>query len=66
MPSHRYKIGQRVRLSAAAIDRAIAGVYTVLALLPESGGEWQYRLRNAETSQQRVAAESQLSSVGTP
>jgi hypothetical protein len=65
MPSHRYKVGQRVRLSAASIDRGVAGIYKILALLPESGGEWQYRLQNAANSQQRVAWESQLSSVST-
>jgi hypothetical protein len=55
-----------VRLSAASIDRGVAGIYKILALLPESGGEWQYRLQNASSSQQRVAWESQLSSVSTP
>jgi hypothetical protein len=65
MPDHCYRIGQRVRLSAAAINRS-AGVYTVTALLPETGGEWQYRLQHAMSSQQRVAREGQLSSIANP
>lgn len=65
MQNHRFKIGQRVRLSAASIDRGAAGIYKVLALLPESRGEWQYRLQHAANSQQRVAWESQLAGVET-
>ena len=63
MRNHRFKVGQRVRLSAASIDRGAAGIYKVLALLPESRGEWQYRLQSAEGTQQRVAWESQLASL---
>ena len=63
MPNHRFKVGQRVRLSAASIDRGAAGVYKVLALLPESKGEWQYRLQSAAGPQQRVAWESQLAGL---
>jgi hypothetical protein len=63
MRNHRFKVGQRVRLSAASIDRGAAGIYKVLALLPESRGEWQYRLQSAAGTQQRVAWESQLAGL---
>jgi hypothetical protein len=63
MSTHRFKIGQRVRLSASASDRAAAGIYKVVSLLPESRGEWQYRLQSAASAQQRVAWESQLAGV---
>jgi hypothetical protein len=63
LPNHRYKVGQRVRFSAAALDRSAAGIYKILAHLPESGGEWQYRIQHAENSQQRVVWEHQLASL---
>ena len=64
MPNHRYKVGQSVRYSAAFGDRDATGTYKVLALLPESRGEWQYRVQNLAKSQQRVVWESQLAGLG--
>lgn len=63
MTNHRFKIGQSVRYSAAFTDRGAAGIYKVLALLPESRGEWQYRVQNVAKSQQRVVWESQLAGL---
>jgi hypothetical protein len=63
MPSHKFKIGQTVRLSAAGIDRGAGGHYRVVALMPEERGDRQYRIQSASGSQQRVAWESQLSAV---
>jgi len=63
MPNHRFKVGQRVRLSASSNDQGAAGIYQVTALMPESHGEWQYRLKSAAGQQQRVAWESQLALV---
>ena len=65
MPGHRFKVGQRVRLSAAAIDRHVAGIYKVVAQLPEERGDRQYRVENSAGTQQRVVWESQLSSLET-
>lgn len=61
--SHKFKVGQRVRLSAAAINRGVAGVYKVLALLPEERGDRQYRVQSSAGAQQRVVWESQLSGI---
>jgi hypothetical protein len=63
MRSHKFKVGQSVRLSAATINRGVAGIYKVVALMPEERGDWQYRIQTAGGSQQRVAWESQLSFV---
>jgi hypothetical protein len=58
---HKFKVGQRVRLSAAAIDRGAAGIYKVMAQLPEERGEHQYRVQSTSGPQQRVVLESRLS-----
>jgi hypothetical protein len=63
MSGHKYKVGQRVRLSAPAINRGVAGIYSVVALLPEERGDRQYRVKHAVSAQQRVVWESQLAGV---
>lgn len=63
MANHKFKVGQSVRLSPGAFNRGIAGVYKVIALLPEERGDFQYRIQSPGGSQQRVAWESQLSAV---
>jgi hypothetical protein len=60
MSDHKFRIGQRVRLSAPAINRGVAGIYSVVALLPEERGDRQYRVRHTVSAQQRVVWESQL------
>ena len=60
---HVYKIGQSVRFSAANLDRGAAGIYRVVARLPHSFGEPQYRIKSTTGPQERVAQESQLSAV---
>jgi hypothetical protein len=62
---HLYKIGQSVHFSAANIDRGAAGIYRVVAQLPDSFGEQQYRIKSTRGPQERVAQESQLSAVGS-
>lgn len=57
---HKFKVGQRVRLSASGLNRHVAGTYKVLAQLPEERGDRQYRVGNTEGTQQRVVWESQL------
>ena len=64
--AHRFKIGQRVRLSASSMNRGAPGIYKVLALLPEERGDRQYKVQNVDNSQQRVAWESHLSGVDAP
>jgi len=61
--AHLYKIGQRVRFSAANIDRAATGLYSIEAQLPASYGEQQYRIKSTTSTQERVAQESQLSAA---
>jgi hypothetical protein len=63
MATHKFKVGESVRLSAPAINRGVAGIYRVVALLPEERGDNQYRLENSGRSQHRIARESQLSAT---
>lgn len=66
MQTHKFKIGQTVRLSAAGVNRGFAGRYRIVALLPEERGDRQYRIQSSSGPQQRVAWESQLSGVDLP
>lgn len=60
---HKFKVGQRVRLSAASIDRGVSGIYKIMAQLPEERGEHQYRVQSTTSPQQRVVIESRLTGV---
>ena len=60
---HKFKVGQSVRLSATSIDRGVAGIYKVMAQLPEERGEHQYRVQSTTSPQQRVVIESRLTRV---
>lgn len=60
---HKFKVGQRVLFSAANIERGAAGIYKVVAQLPDEKGDQQYRIQNSAGTQQRVARESQLSGM---
>ncbi len=57
---HTYKIGQRVHLSASGLNRHVAGIYRIVAQLPEERGDRQYRVENSAGTQQRVVWESHL------
>jgi hypothetical protein len=63
MPTHKFKVGQTVRLSTAVMDRSFAGLYKVVALMPEERGDRQYRVQATGSPQQRVVWESQLTGV---
>ena len=64
MPTHRFSIGQLVRLAnRAAPSPTVAQTYTIEAPLPYQGDEAQYRLRDEQSNQQRVALERDLERV---
>jgi hypothetical protein len=63
--THKYEVGQRVLFSAANIERGAAGYYKIVAQLPAENGDRQYRIQSTEGPRERVARESQLSSVET-
>jgi len=61
--AHKFKVGQRVHLTGSGVNRHIAGIYKVLARLPEERGDPQYRVENGAGTQQRVVWESELTGL---
>jgi hypothetical protein len=61
MAKHRYQIGEKVRLlTGAAVHFATIEVYEIVQQLPESDGEYQYKIKSLDEPHLRVAKESQL------
>ncbi len=61
MTQHKYKIGEVVGLMSNRLDANIpGGSYTVQRLMPASGRDLQYRLKNTRDGHERVVRESQL------
>lgn len=61
--THRFRIGQSVRFTGASmLERGAPGPYKVIAHLPETYGDWQYRIQSVNR-RERVVRESQLSAV---
>jgi hypothetical protein len=56
---HKFKVGQTVHLTSR-LNREAAGIYKVLAQLPEERGDRQYRVQSSAGSQQRVVWESEI------
>ncbi|MGL4197281.1 MAG: hypothetical protein ACRCSX_05900 [Allorhizobium sp.] len=64
MPTHRFTVGQMVRLvTTKGLSPAAAVTYTVEAPMPSYQNSPQYRLWNAEHHQGRVALERDLEAV---
>jgi len=58
---HRYRIGEKVQLLYGGTTRfSTAELYEIVRLLPETDGEFQYRIKSTEGSHERVAKESEL------
>ena len=55
---HKFAVGQSVEYYDALTDGA--GLYTILRLLPQDAGEFQYHIQRAGGAEQRRARESQL------
>jgi hypothetical protein len=60
MARHKFRIGQLVQLAPAIARNAPAGAYEVTKQLPESHGEFEYRIKNVREPHERVAKESEL------
>ncbi|UJW75980.1 hypothetical protein [Rhizobium sp. SL42] len=66
MPSHRFIVGQMVRLvTTKGLSPAAAVTYTIEAPMPAYHNSPQYRLWNAELQQGRVALERDLEAIGS-
>jgi hypothetical protein len=60
MPAHKFRIGQVVQLRAAASRNSPGGSYEVIKKLPDSGGEFEYRIKSVNEPHERVVRESEL------
>jgi hypothetical protein len=60
MAHHKFRIGQLVQLAPAIARNAPAGTYEVTKQLPESHGEFEYRIKNVSEPHERIARESEL------
>ena len=58
--AHKFKIGETVNLRPAANRNVPGGVYEVTKQLPHNGREFEYRIKSATESHERVATESEL------
>ena len=59
--THRYKIGETVRMASTISSRAPSThQFKIIRQMPERGGEVQYRIKSAAEMFERVAAESAL------
>lgn len=59
--SHKYKVGQTVRYSSAALRRLGANSsYKIVRLLPSEGEQQQYRIKSASEAHERIAKENEL------
>lgn len=64
MPHHKFKLGQSVQFAPHKLQTsAPVGAYKVTRLLPSTGRDQQYRIKNASEPYERIAQESQLTLV---
>ncbi|WP_020177161.1 hypothetical protein [Methyloferula stellata] len=62
MPTHRFKIGSVVTLSAEGQPASTASRYIVEAQMPPVGTQLQYRIKSETENFRRVVVEHQLTS----
>ncbi len=60
MHAHKFHIGETVQLLPPISLRASGGVYVVTKKLPESAGEYEYRIKSINEPHERLVRESEL------
>jgi hypothetical protein len=63
MLSHKFRIGQRVEFDPARSRNAPGGSYEIKKRLPESRGEFEYRIKRVDEPHERLVRESELRGV---
>jgi hypothetical protein len=63
VPTHKFFLGQTVEFYRPDGIFAPRGPYVVTAKLPERDGAFEYRIRTANESHERLARENELSAV---
>jgi hypothetical protein len=62
--THKFRIGQMVKLQAGRFsDRGGARVYEIVRLLPESNGEFAYRIKDANEPTERAVVEHEITAA---
>ena len=61
--SQKFRIGQLVQLAPAISRNVSGGSYEVTKKLPESRGEFEYRIKSMNEPHERVVRESELQGV---
>lgn len=60
MPDHKFHTGQNVNLLPPSSRHASGGVYVVTKQLPQSAGEYEYRVKSINEPHERLVRESEL------
>jgi hypothetical protein len=63
MPTHKFHVGQLVQLAPAISRNVPRGSYEITKKLPETRGEFEYRIKSVNELHERVVRESELRSV---
>jgi hypothetical protein len=63
MLSHKFHVGQLVQLMPSISRNVPSGSYEITKKLPESRGEFEYRIKSINEPHERVARESELRGV---
>jgi hypothetical protein len=61
---HRFRIGQLVRLTSGNFPDRSSGSYKILRLLPETHGEFHYRIKGVHNQMERAVRETEIEPVG--
>jgi hypothetical protein len=60
MSGHKFHIGETVQLLPPISRHAPGGIYVVTKKLPESAGEYEYKIKSINEPHERVVRESEL------
>ena len=60
---HKYSVGQLVHAAGTHFADRTSGIYEVIRLMPESNGEFGYRIKHTASMTERAAGESQIRAV---
>jgi hypothetical protein len=60
MSDHKFRIGEVVQLLPTISNNVPRGLYKVTMRLPESAGEYGYRVKSINEPHERFARESEL------
>ncbi len=61
MATHKFRVGEKVQfLAGLGVRFATSEIYEIVQQLPESDGEYHYKIKSVDEPHLRMAKESQL------